>query len=233
MVVSAFQVFANRLFPRLGAYWSKLFEQLVGCHLHSLAFRVFDNFNKKSKRKIGLRFGMNEKDRRPSRAFARRFVDELKSRRFHGVERVLCVLYAESNVGKTASAAVPLDRLLHGRIGAQWLEQLNQVRPAAHIQQHFTHLVASKHVFAMNHVKAQHRVGFYLAFQLALPYSNCHVIDKFNSRYLYQLITNAAHKLPFFKPATKKRGGYSTSISTWCAFTGSPGATCTLFTRPV
>src|ERR1039458_5442271 len=107
---------------------------------------------------FGSRFGMNEEDRRPPRAFPRSLVDDLKSACLHGFECLLRALNAESHVGQPAAATISLDKFLHWRIRGQRFKQLNQIWTFANLQQHFAHLVASQHLLAMNLVEAQHFV---------------------------------------------------------------------------
>ena len=85
-------------------------------------------------------------------------------------------------MGQAAASAILIDRLLHGRIRIEGLEQLNQVGAVANLKQGFAHLVGSQHFFAMNLAKSEHLVRLYLAVQFALPHGDGHVIDEQNSR---------------------------------------------------
>src|ERR1700728_3674381 len=130
---------------------------------------------------------MNEEDGGTARAFPGRFIDELKSARLHGVERYLRALHSKGNVRQTAAAAVALDQLLYRRVRRQRFEQLNKIRAIPDLQQGFAHLIASAYLLAVYFPKAHHLVAFDLAIQLSLLDCDSYVVDKFNSRNIFQI----------------------------------------------
>ena len=90
----------------------------------------------------------------------------------------LRILHAESHMRQSAASAVLVDQLLHRRIRRERLQQLNQVRSIANLQQRLAHLILSVHLFAMNLPESQSLVGLHLALKLALLHRDRHVIHE-------------------------------------------------------
>src|SRR5581483_9836200 len=86
------------------------------CRSRILPGRGFlDHLNEKAKRILGARFGMDKKNGGAARTFARSFVDQFESARFHGFEGLLRVLHAKGYMRQSAAAAIPLNQFLNGR----------------------------------------------------------------------------------------------------------------------
>ena len=144
--------------------------------------------------------------------------------------------------------AILFENLLHRRLWAQRLEQLDQVGSFADLQQRFAHLVAAIHFFAVDLAKAEHLVGLHLVLQRALRDRDGHVINKLDARYFCGLIADVVaaccddggvidlvHLRDPPDPAAlfpRPAIGYSNSSSTWCTLTELPGTTFTLLIVP-
>ena len=85
----------------------------------------------------------------------------------------------------------------------------------------------------MNLPEAEPRICFHLALKLALLHRDGHVIHELDPGNFLQLILHAAPLDPCLLRRTRRAHPHSSSTRTsGSIFTGSPGATCTLFTVP-
>ena len=84
--------------------------------MDSLALRVFDDLDEESEGIVGSRFGVNKEYSRAAGTFARSFIDDLESARFHRIEGLLGAFHPERDMSQTAPAAIPFDQFLHRRI---------------------------------------------------------------------------------------------------------------------
>src|ERR1035438_9473856 len=108
---------------------------------------------------VGSRFRVNEEYSRAAGALARSFVDNLEPFRLHRIEGLLGAFHPERDMSQTAPATIPFNQLLHRRIRAEWLKQLNKVRTLTDLQQGFAHLIRSMHFLAVNFAEAHHLIG--------------------------------------------------------------------------
>ena len=91
---------------------------------------------------------------------------------------------AQGDVRQSTAPAVLFDLLGYRRLGAQRLQQLDQVRTIADLQQHFAHLVGAQHIFAMHLLESERLVGLDMRLQLTRPHGDGHVIEKQESTAL-------------------------------------------------
>src|SRR5689334_5548242 len=110
---------------------------------------ILYHLDQKAEWRVHPGLGMHKKDRGAAGSLARRLVYDLKPGPFHVVERRLRLLDPKRDVGEPAAASIALDQLLYRGFRAQRLQQLNQIRTVADLQQRFPHLVAAVDLFAM------------------------------------------------------------------------------------
>src|SRR5689334_14555153 len=164
-----------------------------------MAFLLHDLEQVAERRRLG-RLRMHEENGRASRALPRRGVDQFEALLLHVVVRLADIGHAQRHVGETATSAVLFDLLRHRRFVVERLEQLHQVRAAAHLEQDLADLVASQHVLAMHFQKAQRAVRRHLGFEFTGPYRNGHVIEELKSGDLIQFgihYSNSTTTCPF------------------------------------
>src|SRR5450755_928540 len=160
------------------------------------------------------RFRVHEKHLRAARTVARSGIDHFEALLFHIVEGLLDIPHAKRDMRESTLAAALLKLLRDGRIGAERLEQLDQIRPVAHLQQHLADLVFSEHVFTMHFRESKALIGVHILFQFALLHRNGDMVEEQESGNLF----NVFH--------------YSNSTTTCPFCTPSPALTFTLETLP-
>ena len=175
---------------------------------------LLDHLEQISERGGFGRLRVNKEYRGAARPFARRLVDDLEALLLQIVEGLADVGHTERHVRQAAAPAILFQLLGHGRFRRQRLQQLHQVRTVAYLQQHFAHLVAAQHIFAMHFLETHRLVRLHLRLQLARLDGDGHMVEKQKTRNLFHCCTH-----------------HSNSTRTWPACTLSPAFTLTAATR--
>src|SRR5579863_1771064 len=173
---------------------------------------------------------MHKEYRGPAGTLARRGVDHSEALLAHRSEGTLGTLHAERDMCQTTAPAIFVNHLLHGRLGIEWLEQLNQVRTLPNLQQCLAHLIAAEHFFAMNLAESEHPVRPHLAFQFTHRHGNGYMIDEQNSRNRADNSIHNSGAILIGVTDFVYSERHSNSTSNWFTFTAHPSVTRTALT---
>src|SRR5208283_2614866 len=151
---------------------------------------LLDHLKQVSERRRFSGLRMHEEHSRASRTSSRGSVDDLEAILLQVIEGLLNISYTQGNVRQPAAAAVLFQLLRYRRFGAERLQQLDQVGTITYLQQYFTNLVRSKHLFAMDLFEAHCLVCFHMRFEFTGLYRNRDMVKKQKTLYLFYLFTH-------------------------------------------
>src|ERR1019366_8061193 len=99
-------------------------------------------------------------------------------------ERLPVCGHGNPHVARAPPPAILFQLLCYRRFRVERFQQLDQVWPVTHLQQHFAHLIATEHVFAMHFLETHRLVRIHLRFKLAGLHGDRYVVKEQKARHL-------------------------------------------------